>query len=138
MDRYEFKESEEPEISPENHTARFTFIIKRDEPYNDDNRIWINWGVFESPWDTNMDNVFGSRDSQEFEIDLTYGDYFDRIFINGLYWTIALIGMFTFWTALPLQLALMIVLLLYVYMQPINIWLFAPISDNFTFDQFFF
>lgn len=138
MDKFELKLSDDPEISPENHTARFTFIVERDEPYNDDNRIWINWGVFKSPWDTNLDNVYGSKDSYEYDIDLTYSDYYDRIFINGIYWVLALTGMTTFWSALPFQLAFMVVLIIYVYIQPFTLWIFAPMSDNFTFDRFFF
>ena len=45
---------------------------------------------------------------------LTYDDYFDRVFINQLYWTIGLTGLLTFWGALPLQTVPIFVLGLYV------------------------
>lgn len=60
LDEYELKRAGTPEISPENHTATFTFIVNRDEPYNEDNQIWINWGVFDSPYDTDLSKVHGS------------------------------------------------------------------------------
>jgi hypothetical protein len=138
IDKYTFRVSETPEISPENHTATFTFETSRDEPYNDDNRIWINWGVFDSPFDTDINKVYGSRDSQDYAIDLTYNDYYDRVFINGLYWTLGLVGTFTYWAALPLQLVPMTLFIFYVFLQPVTIWFTAPISKNFTFDQYFF
>jgi len=138
FEKYVLKQADTPEISPENHTATFTFEVNRDEPYNEDNRIWINWGVFESPYDTDIDKVYGSKDSQDYEISLTYSDYFDRVFINGLYWTLGFVGIFTFWGALPLQAVPMTVFLMYVLFQPVFIWFSAPISKNFTFDQYFF
>lgn len=61
-ERYVLVKSENPEISPERNTARFTFTVNRDEPYSEENKIWINWGVFDSPSDTNLENVFGSTD----------------------------------------------------------------------------
>lgn len=93
----------------------FTFLVNRDEPYNDDNRIWINWGVFDSPFDTDPNKVHGSRDSQVYEMEMTYSDYYDRVFINYMYFTLGLVGIFTFWSALPLQLVPMIVFVTYMY-----------------------
>lgn len=66
---------------------------------------------------------------------LTYSDYYDRILVNGLYWTIGLTSL-TFWAALPMQLVPMMALLIYVYWVPIAI-IIAPPSQNFTFDNFF-
>ena len=71
-------------------------------------------------------------------MDLTYSDYFDRVFINGIYWALGSVGSLTFWAALPLQIVPMTVFLLYVIFQPVAIWFSAPISKNFTFDQYFF
>jgi len=71
-------------------------------------------------------------------MELTYSDYYDRVLMNGIYWTLFIVGVFTFWAALPLQIVPMLIFLFYVYINPLGIWLFAPISKNFTFDQFFF
>lgn len=109
--------------------------MNRDEPYSDDNRIWINWGIFDSSYDTDQDKVMGSREAQSYDIFLSYSDYFDRVLINGLYWTIGLTGL-TFWFALPLQIVPMMALLLHVYWVPISI-IIAPPSANFTFGNFF-
>jgi hypothetical protein len=56
-EKYIIRVSEDPEISIENRTARFSFSVNRDEPYDDDNRIWINWGIFDNPYDTDQDKV---------------------------------------------------------------------------------
>lgn len=137
-EKYVIKEVDEPEISVENHTAKFTFEVSRDEPYNQNNKVWINWGVFDSAFDNDVDKIYGSRDSQSYLMELTYSDYYDRVLMNGIYWTLFIVGVFTFWAALPLQIVPMMIFLFYVYINPLGIWLFAPISKNFTFDQFFF
>jgi len=124
-DKYIIKVSEDPEISVENRTARLSFVVNRDEPYSEDNRIWINWGIFDSAFDTDQDKVQGSKEAQDYDIFLTYSDYFDRVFVNGLYWTIGLTGL-TGWFALPLQTVPMLALLIYVYWVPISIVIAPP------------
>ena len=57
VDKYMIRVANEPEISLDNRTARFSFAVNRDEPYSDENRIWINWGVFDSQYDTDQDKV---------------------------------------------------------------------------------
>ena len=97
----------------------------------------MNWGVYDSPFDSGLDKVHGSKSSQEYEINLTYNDYFDRVFTNGIFWTIGTVGSLTLWAALPMQIVPMFIFLMYVFLQPVAIWLFAPVSKNFTFDQYF-
>ena len=48
-DKYVLTMPDYTEISPDNNTATFTFTVDRDEPYSENNLVWINWGVFESP-----------------------------------------------------------------------------------------
>jgi hypothetical protein len=114
------------------------FRISRDEPYNEDNKVWINWGVFDSVYDQDWSKVQGSDYPYDYDMALTYDDYFDRVFINGILWTVGLTGIFTFWGALPLQLVPMTVLTFYVLYQPMLIWLFAPASKNLTFETYFY
>jgi hypothetical protein len=137
LDKYVLMTADGPEISIQNRTARFKFRVSRDEPYNEDNKVWINWGVFDGPNDQDLTKVHGSSSAYDYEMALTYDDYFDRVFINGIYWAIGITGIFTFWAALPLQLVPMTVLAIYVAWQPIMIWFFAPVSKNFTFENFF-
>lgn len=68
---------------------------------------------------------------------LTYSDYYDRVFINGIYWTLGTVGSLTLWAALPIQIVPIIVFSLYVIFLPVAIWFSAPSSKNFTFDQYF-
>ena len=131
---YELVKADTPEISPMNRTATFTFTVNRDEPYQEDNKVWMNWGVFDSPSEFNADKVYGSREAKTYDIYLTYSDYFDRVFINSIYLLVGLSGMFTFWLAAPVQMVPMAVLALYVMFQPIWIWFTAPVSQKLSFD----
>ena len=101
-EKYKLSMPDSIQISPDDNTATFTFTVNRDEPYNDKNLIWMNWGVFDSPNDADIGKVHGSRDSQKYEISLTYSDYFDRVYINWTYITLAIVGSVYFWAALPL------------------------------------
>ena len=124
-------------ISTENHTATLTFTVNRDEPYQEDNKIWINWGVFDNPSDFDQSKVMGSRDPKTYDILLTYSDYFDRVFINGIYWITGFAGMLSFWASLPISFVPLTILFLYVMFHPIWIWFTAPVSENFSFDNYF-
>lgn len=97
----------------------------------------MNWGVFDSPTDYNQDKVHGKKTPLTYDILLTYSDYFDRVFINGIYWLIGLSGTFVFWFAAPIQLVPMAALGLYVIFHPVWIWFSAPVSENFSFDNYF-
>lgn len=90
------KDGEGPEISLENRTARFTFEVSRDEPYGGNNRVWINWGVFESQDEASISKVQGIDDYHLYGMQPTYDDYFDRVFINGIYWVLLATGTFTY------------------------------------------
>ena len=77
----------------------------------------------------------GPREPQLYDLNLSYSDYIDRVFINGLYWSFGLSSV-AGWLALPLQIVPMLALAGYVNYVPIAL-LFGPSSDNFTFDNFF-
>lgn len=128
---------DEIQISPNSNSVLFTFTVNRDEPYSDSNLIWINWGVFDGPHDSDISKVYGSRDPYKTEMSLGYSDYFDRVFINYMYLTLGIVGSTTFWGALPLTIVPITVLLFYVFWKPVEILFGVPWSKNFTFNNYF-
>jgi len=56
-ERYVLVKSNDPEIDPDLNSARFTFTVNRDEPHSNENKIWVNWGIFDSPSDTDLSKV---------------------------------------------------------------------------------
>ena len=136
MTQYDIIKSETAEISASNHSATFTFTVFRDEPYQDDNKVWLNWGVFDGPFDDSTDKIYGKKTPLAYDMALTYSDYFDRVFINGILYLIGLSGTFGFWFAAPIQLVPMAALAIYLMLHPVWIFFTAPANENLTFDNY--
>jgi hypothetical protein len=73
------------EIFTANGTARLRVIVDRDEPFREDNQIWMNWGVFDNTTDDDLSKVHGSRDYFIYKIETFYDEYFDRILIRNMW-----------------------------------------------------
>ena len=130
-DIYQFVEASSSEIDTINGTAKFTFYIQRDEPIDVYNKININWGVFNNSYVSSSSMVQGSTDSLEYQILAKYGDYFDRPMITRLYLIIfigSVLGVFS-----PLfQILPWVILLLYLFFQPLFIYLFVDLNEEMT------
>ena len=89
-------------ISIFNQSARFTFQVKREEPPLVENKIWINWGVFDSPSELDPGKVQGGNEAYEYEIPLVFADFLDRVFYSTMLNVIGYTGILTYWFAIPL------------------------------------
>ena len=59
MHKYQLVDNGKTEIYTANNTAMLTVIVDRDEPFRDDNLLWINWGVFDNQTDNEAEKVQG-------------------------------------------------------------------------------
>ena len=102
LDKYVFVEADGPEISILNQTARFTFQVKRNEPALADNKVYMNWGVFDDPLAIDVGAVQGSAEPHDYEISPVFADFLDRVFFSAMLNLIGYTGILTYWFALPL------------------------------------
>ena len=127
--QYQLVPSNVSEINAYKHEANLTFYVDRDEPQDQYNEVFINWGIFNSPDDSDRNNVYGPTEAYNYMIHSTYGDYFDRPYVTTLYMMMyigSILGPFS-----PIiQIFPAALLLLYVLVQPALIQLFIVPSDE--------
>ena len=62
-----------------------SFVVDRDEPFADNHKLFINWGVFENDQDNDPSKVLGQHDPHLYDIETYYSEFFDRVLIRLLW-----------------------------------------------------